>query len=45
MKLTSKFKENEVFERTLRNAYSEEICDIVIEWIEEALAYVFNKIP
>ena len=44
MKLTSKFKENEVFERTLRNAYSEEICDIVIEWIEEALAYVFNKI-
>lgn len=43
MKLTSKFKENEVFERTIRNAYSEEICDIVIEWIDEALRYVFKE--
>lgn len=43
MRLTSEFKENEVFERTLRNTYSEEVCDIVIEWTEEALAYVFNK--
>ena len=44
MRLTSEFKENGVFERTLRNTYSEEVCDIVIEWIEEALAYIFNKI-
>lgn len=43
MKLTREFKENEVLERTLRNTYSKEVCNIVIEWIEEALSYVFNK--
>lgn len=43
MKLTSKFKENEVFEKTLRNTYSEEVCNIVIEWIDEALRYVFKE--
>ena len=43
MILTSKFKDNEVFERTLRNTYSEEVCNIVIEWIDEALRYVFKE--
>ena len=44
MKQIVEFKENEVFERTLRNNYSEEVSDIVLEWTEEALAYVFKKI-
>lgn len=44
MKQIVEFKENEVFERTLRNNYSEKVSDIVLEWTEEALAYVFKKI-
>ena len=43
MKTISMFKENEVFERSLRANYSTEVCDIVIEWAEEALAYVFKE--
>ena len=43
MKLLSQIKENEVFERSLRENYSNEVCDIVIEWTEEALAYVFKE--
>lgn len=43
MKLTSKFKENEVFEKDLRNSYPENVCDIIIDWVEEALRYVFKK--
>lgn len=30
MKQIVEFKENEVFERTLRNNYSEEVSDIVL---------------
>lgn len=44
MKHLTEFKENEVFERTLRNNYSEEVSDIILEWTEEALAYVFKGI-
>lgn len=44
MRLASEFKENKTFERTLRDTYSKEVCDIVIEWIEEALAYTFKEI-
>lgn len=43
MKLISEFKENEAFEMSLRSNYSNEICNIVIEWTEEALAYVFKE--
>lgn len=43
MKLTSEFKENEAFERVLRNTYPEQVCDIVIEWTDEALRYVFKE--
>lgn len=43
MKLTSEFKENETFERVLRNTYPEQVCDIVIEWTDEALRYVFKE--
>lgn len=43
MKLISEFKENEAFERVLRNTYPEQVCDIVIEWTDEALKYVFKE--
>lgn len=43
MSLTSIFKENEGFKNVLRNKYSEEVCDIVMEWTEEALRYVFKE--
>lgn len=43
MKLKCEFKENEALEIVLRNFYSEHFCEIVIEWIEEALKYVFKE--
>ena len=43
MQLTSEFKENEIFERALRSVYPKQVCDIVIEWKEEALSYVFKE--
>ncbi|MBQ8997075.1 MAG: hypothetical protein IJ086_07430 [Clostridium sp.] len=42
MKLISKFKENEMFEKSLREKYSNEVCDVVMEWTEDALSYVFK---
>lgn len=43
MNLISEFKENELFEKTLRSIYPENICNIVIEWTDEALRYIFKK--
>ena len=42
MKQIAVYKENEVFERALRSKYSEEVSDIVLEWTEEALSYVYK---
>lgn len=41
-KLISELKGNKEFEVALRKKYSEEACDIIIEWIEEALRYVLR---
>lgn len=43
MILMSEFKENQVFEKVLRESYSEEVCNIVIEWIDEALRYILKE--
>ena len=42
MELVAMFKENEMFERSLREKYSDEVCDIVMDWTEYALAYAFK---
>ena len=43
MKITAEFKENREFEQKLRETYTEKVCDIIIEWIEEGLSYVLKK--
>lgn len=39
MILTTTIKENEGFEKVLRSEYDKDVCDIVIEWVDEALKY------
>lgn len=43
MELICKFKENEKFERSLRSNYSTQVSELVIEWCEECLFYVFKE--
>ena len=43
MKLTCQHKENKIFETKLREKYSEEISNIVIDWLEDGLSYVMKE--
>lgn len=43
MELICQFKENEKLERSLRSNYSNEVSEVVIEWCEECLFYVFKE--
>lgn len=43
MKLECGLEENLMLEIVLRSIYPEHFCDIVLEWIEEALQYVFKE--
>lgn len=43
MKLKCEYEENIILEKALRSKYPEHFCDIVIEWVEEALKFVFKE--
>ena len=43
MNIKSEFKENETFEKILRNTYPKQICDTIIDWTNNALKYIFKK--
>lgn len=43
MELTSVFAENKAFERVLRSTYNERVCDIIIDWTDEVLGYIFKE--
>lgn len=43
MKLITNYKENECFEKKLKEKYPENISTIIMEWLEDGLAYVMKE--